>query len=59
MPLHYHDAAVRDMVKLSISDEIIADRGPFWYPDVLIQDCAPNFCVAANIAIIENDRVLD
>src|SRR5450755_3758422 len=55
---NHHDAAVGDMVELTVALQIVADDGIRRHPDVLVEDRAANAGPAADVAVIEDDGVL-
>src|SRR5579872_169117 len=59
MPLHHHDAAVGNVVQAAVALQIVADGGIGRDLDVLVEDGAADAGPASNVAIVEDDGILD
>src|SRR5579872_5426381 len=59
VPLDDHDSAVGDMVKLPVPVEVEAYCRVLRHSDVLVENRPPDSGASPDIAIVENDGILD
>src|ERR1700683_3582802 len=59
MAFHNHDAGVGDVIELAVTLEIVADYGVGGDADVLVENSPANAGPSADVAIVENDGILD
>ncbi len=58
VPLNDDNPGFGDMMKLRVPFQVIANGGVFGNSDILIQDRPSNLCMASDIAVVENYRIL-
>jgi hypothetical protein len=59
MAFHYYDAGVGDVIEFAVAVQVITDYGVGRDAYILVQNRAADAGAAANVAVIENDGILD
>src|SRR5579871_2955819 len=59
MAFNHHNPAVGNVVKLPVALQVVADDSIRWHTDVLVENRAPNAGAPADVAVIENNGILD